>query len=337
MARSRSPRPADVPPGPPTVLGVFNWFSSVAGCAWECSTSARTRSTCSSSTHAVKGAHPRPGALGEDRAATRRAPRRRQRDGPGRGRGRVGPVRWPGAQPIRGGRGLRGVGRLRDLGPARRAQLPTTVPVRTRPVPASASRCSPGEDEARYTFLAARRGAGWSAGRLLVLDIGGGSLELAAGTRRGPGRWRKSLPLGAGRLDPAAWLSAATYRPAWRSTPSTRSSTPSSNRSPGGFGPWAASTSRWARPRHSARRPARRGRSGHAGFRARRRLTDVGLRQLSASNQPQPPRLTWPNPRRRQRQPCPPARRGRADRHCRDARATGRRVLRSAPGRCVKA
>src|SRR6478609_6056533 len=34
-----------------------------------------------------------------------------------------------------------------------------------------------GEDEARLTFLAARRWYGWSAGRLLVLDIGGGSLE----------------------------------------------------------------------------------------------------------------------------------------------------------------
>jgi exopolyphosphatase/guanosine-5'-triphosphate,3'-diphosphate pyrophosphatase len=31
-----------------------------------------------------------------------------------------------------------------------------------------------GEDEARYTFLAVRRWFGWSAGRLLVLDIGGG-------------------------------------------------------------------------------------------------------------------------------------------------------------------
>ena len=42
-------------------------------------------------------------------------------------------------------------------------------------------RMLPGEDEARYTFLAARRWFGWSAGRLLVVDIGGGSLELAAG------------------------------------------------------------------------------------------------------------------------------------------------------------
>ncbi len=38
-----------------------------------------------------------------------------------------------------------------------------------------------GEEEARLTFLAVRRWFGWSAGRLLVLDIGGGSLELASG------------------------------------------------------------------------------------------------------------------------------------------------------------
>ena len=36
-----------------------------------------------------------------------------------------------------------------------------------------------GEDEASMTFLAVRRWLGWSAGNLLVLDIGGGSLEIA--------------------------------------------------------------------------------------------------------------------------------------------------------------
>ncbi|GIE28446.1 hypothetical protein Ait01nite_014910 [Actinoplanes italicus] len=56
-----------------------------------------------------------------------------------------------------------------------------------------------GEDEARYTFLAVRRWYGWSAGRLLVLDIGGGSLELAVGRDEDPGV-ALSLPLGAGRL-----------------------------------------------------------------------------------------------------------------------------------------
>jgi exopolyphosphatase / guanosine-5'-triphosphate,3'-diphosphate pyrophosphatase len=56
-----------------------------------------------------------------------------------------------------------------------------------------------GEDEARLTFLAVRRWFGWSAGRLLVLDIGGGSLEVAAGVDEEPDIAR-SLPLGAGRL-----------------------------------------------------------------------------------------------------------------------------------------
>jgi exopolyphosphatase / guanosine-5'-triphosphate,3'-diphosphate pyrophosphatase len=61
-----------------------------------------------------------------------------------------------------------------------------------------------GEDEARYTFLAVRRWYGWSAGRLLVLDIGGGSLELAAGVDEDP-ELAISLPLGAGRLT-REWL-----------------------------------------------------------------------------------------------------------------------------------
>jgi exopolyphosphatase/guanosine-5'-triphosphate,3'-diphosphate pyrophosphatase len=57
----------------------------------------------------------------------------------------------------------------------------------------------PGADEARLTFLAARRWFGWSSGRLLMLDIGGGSLELATGLDEDPDQ-AVSLPLGAGRL-----------------------------------------------------------------------------------------------------------------------------------------
>ena len=57
----------------------------------------------------------------------------------------------------------------------------------------------PGREEARLTFLAVRRWFGWSAGRLLVLDIGGGSLEIAAGIDEEP-ELALSLPLGAGRL-----------------------------------------------------------------------------------------------------------------------------------------
>jgi exopolyphosphatase / guanosine-5'-triphosphate,3'-diphosphate pyrophosphatase len=56
-----------------------------------------------------------------------------------------------------------------------------------------------GEAEAIMTFLAVRRWFGWSAGRLLVLDIGGGSLEMAVGIDEEPGM-ALSLPLGAGRL-----------------------------------------------------------------------------------------------------------------------------------------
>ena len=43
-----------------------------------------------------------------------------------------------------------------------------------------------GEDEARLTFLAVRRWFGWSSGRLLVLDIGCGSLEMAVGADEEP-------------------------------------------------------------------------------------------------------------------------------------------------------
>ncbi|MFD9128871.1 Ppx/GppA family phosphatase [Kitasatospora sp. NPDC059571] len=56
-----------------------------------------------------------------------------------------------------------------------------------------------GQDEARLTFLAVRRWFGWSSGRLLNLDIGGGSLEIACGLDEQPDV-AISLPLGAGRL-----------------------------------------------------------------------------------------------------------------------------------------
>ncbi|MGL5827011.1 MAG: Ppx/GppA family phosphatase [Nocardioides sp.] len=61
-----------------------------------------------------------------------------------------------------------------------------------------------GEDEARLTFLAVRRWLGWSAGRLAVFDIGGGSLEIAGGADESPDvAW--SLPLGSSRLA-RAWF-----------------------------------------------------------------------------------------------------------------------------------
>ncbi|MER6945099.1 Ppx/GppA phosphatase family protein [Nonomuraea sp. NPDC000554] len=63
-----------------------------------------------------------------------------------------------------------------------------------------------GRDEARLTFLAVRRWFGWSSGRLLALDIGGGSLEIAAGVDEEPDV-AVSLPLGAGRLT-RDWFTA---------------------------------------------------------------------------------------------------------------------------------
>src|SRR5439155_12629392 len=76
----------------------------------------------------------------------------------------------------------------------------------------------PGTAEARLTFLAVRRWFGWSAGQLLVLDIGGGSLEIACGIDEAPS-FAESLPLGAGRLarerfdgDPPSKRSLATLR-----------------------------------------------------------------------------------------------------------------------------
>lgn len=56
-----------------------------------------------------------------------------------------------------------------------------------------------GEHEAALTFLAVRRWFGWSSGRLLVADIGGGSFEVASGADEHPDL-AMSTPLGAGRL-----------------------------------------------------------------------------------------------------------------------------------------
>ncbi|GLH99440.1 Ppx/GppA phosphatase family protein [Phytohabitans aurantiacus] len=56
-----------------------------------------------------------------------------------------------------------------------------------------------GREEAELTFLAARRWMGWRSGPLLVLDIGGGSLEIAYGHDVAP-QFAVSLPVGAGRL-----------------------------------------------------------------------------------------------------------------------------------------
>jgi exopolyphosphatase/guanosine-5'-triphosphate,3'-diphosphate pyrophosphatase len=138
----------------------------------------------------------------------------------------------------------------------------------------------PGEDEARYTFLAARRWYGWSAGRLLLLDIGGGSLELAAGRDERPDV-AASLALGAGRLT----------REWFRSDPPSRRDiellrqhldaqlAPVAGRLRAAGPPdLAAATSKTFRSlaRLTGSAPS------SAGPRARRVLTDVALRQLGA-------------------------------------------------------
>ena len=55
-----------------------------------------------------------------------------------------------------------------------------------------------GADEAKFTFLAVRRWVGWSAGDVVLLDIGGGSLEIAQGEGEIPD-FAHSVPLGANR------------------------------------------------------------------------------------------------------------------------------------------
>jgi exopolyphosphatase / guanosine-5'-triphosphate,3'-diphosphate pyrophosphatase len=57
-----------------------------------------------------------------------------------------------------------------------------------------------GEDEARLTYLAVRSWYGWQAGRVLNIDIGGGSMELAFGRDAVP-ELAVSLPLGAARVS----------------------------------------------------------------------------------------------------------------------------------------
>ncbi|NJP46022.1 hypothetical protein HCN08_21820 [Streptomyces sp. PRB2-1] len=60
-------------------------------------------------------------------------------------------------------------------------------------------RVLPGEEEARLAYVAARRWAGAGAEPLLVLDVGGGTVEVAAGSGVRPDRV-VSLPLGARRV-----------------------------------------------------------------------------------------------------------------------------------------
>ncbi|MGQ0573411.1 MAG: Ppx/GppA phosphatase family protein [Pseudonocardia sp.] len=138
----------------------------------------------------------------------------------------------------------------------------------------------PGDDEARYTFLAVRRWYGWSAGRLLVLDIGGGSLELAAGRDEHPAA-AASLPLGAGRLT-REWFTGdpPTRREidALRVHLDAELEPVARKLRRAGAPELAVGTSKTFRSlaRLTGAAPS------SAGPRVRRVLTDVGLRQLAA-------------------------------------------------------
>jgi exopolyphosphatase / guanosine-5'-triphosphate,3'-diphosphate pyrophosphatase len=149
-----------------------------------------------------------------------------------------------------------------------------------------------GVDESRLTFLAVRRWYGWSAGRIINLDIGGGSLELSNGVDEEPDV-ALSLPLGAGRLtrewlkdDPPGRRQVAMLRD-WLDVEladaSAKCWTP------------AARTLRWPRRRRPVRwhdsparrrRPRARGRSGHLPPTASDNsyLSSLGWRRLIVQN-----------------------------------------------------
>ncbi|GAA5049071.1 exopolyphosphatase Ppx1 [Nocardia callitridis] len=137
-----------------------------------------------------------------------------------------------------------------------------------------------GVDEARLTFLAVRRWYGWSAGRILNIDIGGGSLEASNGGDEEPDV-AVSLQLGAGRLtrdwmheDPPGKRRIAVLRD-WLEAELV---TPSKQLLDAGKPDLAVGTSKTFRSlaRLTGAAPSA------AGPRVRRTLTSSGLRQLIA-------------------------------------------------------
>ncbi|MGW1757764.1 Ppx/GppA phosphatase family protein [Streptomyces mirabilis] len=75
-------------------------------------------------------------------------------------------------------------------------------------------RVLPGEEEARLAYAAARQWTGSETGPLLMLDIGGGTVEIASGRGAQP-RSVLSLPLGARRIT-RDWLPGGTVPSAGR-------------------------------------------------------------------------------------------------------------------------
>ncbi|MGH3909798.1 MAG: hypothetical protein ACRDRM_03110 [Pseudonocardiaceae bacterium] len=137
-----------------------------------------------------------------------------------------------------------------------------------------------GEQEAILTFLAVRRWYGWSAGRLLMLDIGGGSLEIATGIDEEPDV-AASVPLGAGRLT-RTWLTNDPPRRRelddLREHITDQLAGPARKLRKAGAPDRVVATSKTFRSlsRLTGAAPS------SAGLRVRRTLTDAGLRQVIA-------------------------------------------------------
>ena len=137
-----------------------------------------------------------------------------------------------------------------------------------------------GEEEAILTFLAVRRWCGWSAGRLLMVDVGGGSLEVASGMDEEP-EVAVSLPLGAGRLT-RSWLTRDPPRrrelEALREHIVEQLAVPARTLREAGTPDRVVGTSKTIRSlaRLSGAAPS------SAGPRVRRTLTDAGLSQVIA-------------------------------------------------------
>lgn len=137
-----------------------------------------------------------------------------------------------------------------------------------------------GEEEAILTFLAVRRWCGWSAGRVLMVDVGGGSLEIATGMDEEP-EVAVSLPLGAGRLTRSRLAHDPPRRrelEALRAYLVEELEEPASKIRQAGTPDRVVGTSKTIRSlaRLSGAAPS------SAGPRARRTLTDAGLRQVIA-------------------------------------------------------
>ncbi|MGH3942736.1 MAG: hypothetical protein ACRDTG_29765 [Pseudonocardiaceae bacterium] len=137
-----------------------------------------------------------------------------------------------------------------------------------------------GEQEAILTFLAVRRWYGWSVGRLLMLDIGGGSLEIAGGIDEEPDV-AVSLPLGAGRLTRTCLTHDPPRR---RELDDLREHIAAALAGPARMVRAAGTADRVVATSKTFRSLARLtgAAPSSAGPRVRRTLTDAGLRQVIA-------------------------------------------------------